>query len=54
MFCSKTLIHRVSKLHERALRITYDDYLSDFKALFAKNDTVTVNKRNLNTLAIEV
>ena len=54
MFCSRTLNHRINRLHERALRIAYDDYLSDFEELLAKYDTVTVNKRNHRILAIKM
>ena len=54
MFCSRTLNLRINRLHERALRIAYDNYLSDFEELLGKDNTVTVNKRNLRTLAIEM
>ena len=47
MFCSRTLNHRINRLHERALRIAYDDYLSDFEEHLVKNNTVTIYKRNL-------
>ena len=42
MFCS------------RALRIAYDDYLSDFEELLVKDNTVTIHKPNLRKLAIEM
>ena len=54
MFCSRTLNHRINRLHERALRIAYDDYSSDFEELLEKDDTIPVHKRNLRTLAIEM
>jgi hypothetical protein len=54
MFCSRTLNHRINRLHERALRIAYDDYLSDFEELLVKDNTVTIHKRNLRKLAIEM
>ena len=54
MFCSRTLNHRINRLHERALRIAYDDYLSDFEELLIKDNTVTIHKRNLRKLAIEM
>ena len=54
MFCSRTLNHRINRLHERALRIAYDDYLSDFEELLIKDNTVTIHKRNLRKVAIEM
>ena len=54
MFCSRTLNHRINRLHERALRIAYDDYSSDFEELLEKDDTIPVHKRNLRALAIEM
>ena len=54
MFCGRRLNHRINKLHERALRIAYNDYSSDFVELLAKDDTVTIHQRNLRVLAIEM
>ena len=36
------------------LSIAYNDYLSDFVELLAKDDTVTINQGNLRILAIEI
>ena len=41
MFSSTTLYHRINRLHERALRIAYEDSSSDFE-----EDTILVHKRN--------
>ena len=54
MFSARRLNHRINKLHERALRIAYNDYSSDFVELLAKDDTVTIHQRNLRVLAIEM
>ena len=54
MFCSRTLNHSINRLHKRALMIAYDDYLSDFVELLVKDNTVTIHKRNLRKLAIEM
>ena len=53
MFCSRTLKHMINRLHERALSIAYSDYSSTFMFL-AKENTVTIHKRNLRALAIEM
>ena len=39
-------------LRERVLRITYDDYMSDFEELLVKEDTFTIRQHNRRTLAI--
>ena len=54
IFCERRLDHRINKLYERALRTAYNDYSSDFVKFVAKDDTVTIHKRNLRTLAIEM
>ena len=35
------------RIHERALRIAYNDYLSDFNSLLVKDDSVTIHRRNI-------
>ena len=55
MFYSRTLNHRIIiRIHERALRIAYDDYLLDFEELLVKDNTVRIYKHNLRTLEIEM
>ena len=36
MFCSRSSNNKINKLHERALRIVYDDYNSKFEELLTK------------------
>ena len=54
MFCSRSLNHKINKLHERALRMAYSDYESSFEDLLDKDCTVTIHKRNLRALATEM
>ena len=54
MFCSRHSNHRIYKLHERALRIAYNDHFSDFSDLLIKDNAVTIHQRNLRSLAIEM
>ena len=54
MFCDRTANGKINKLHERALRIAYNDYSSSFKELLVKDDTVTIHERNLRTLATKM
>ena len=51
MFCSGTLNHRINRLHERALRIAYDDYLSkNLKVL----DSAAVSIARDNNIPIKI
>ena len=54
MFCSCSLNHKINRLHERSLRIAYNDYTATFEDLLAKTRTVTIHQRNLMVLAIEM
>ena len=54
MFHSRTLNHKINKLHERALRIVYKNDEQTFKDLLDEDDSVTIQHRNLQRLAIEM
>ena len=54
MFHSRKLNSRVNKLNERALRIVYQDYASSFTELLEKDNSTTINKRNIQLLATEL
>ena len=54
MFHSRKLNHRISSIHERALRVTYQDYQSTFLQLLQKDNSVTIHQRNLQVLATEI
>ena len=43
-----------SRTHERALRIAYNDFSSNFEQLLLKDNTVTTHTRNLKQLATEI
>ena len=51
---SHALNTRINRIHERALRIVYNDHTSTFNMLLDKDKSVTVHVRNIQTLAIEV
>ena len=36
MFCSRSLNHKINRLHERPLRLAYNDYTATFEDLLAK------------------
>ena len=51
---SRTMNNRINKLHERALRIVYNNYHSTFKELLNKDNSVTIHTKNLQHLATEL
>ena len=54
MFHNRTLNNKISRIHERALRVVYRDKTSNFTELLQKNNAVTVHQRNLQVLPTEV
>ena len=48
------LNHRINSIHEKALRVTYQDYKSKFPELLQKNNTVTIRQHNLQVFATEI
>ena len=44
--------NKINHIHERALRIVYNDY--SFEDLLNKDKSVTIHERNLQQLAIEI
>ena len=43
MFCGRTRNRRINRLHERALRIAYEDYESSFEQLLSKDGSVMIH-----------
>ena len=54
MFYSRTTNNKINKLHERALRLVYDDYVSAFEELLEKDNSFTIHHYNIQTLCIEL
>ena len=54
MFHSRHLHKQTSSIHERALRITYQDHISTFKELINKDNSVSMHHRNLQVLPLEM
>ena len=51
---SRKLNNRINRIHERALRVAYDDNKSTFSQLLLKDNSVTVHNRNLQVLVTEM
>ena len=54
MLCSRQMNKRINHIHERALRMVYNDYTTSFDNLLKKDKSVTIHHRNIQYLAIEM
>ena len=53
-FCYKSINRKVDRLYERALLLAYEDYVSNFHELLEKRKSVTIHRRNIRSLVIEM
>ena len=55
MFHSRKMEHRINNIHERALRVVYENSKSlTFSELLQKDNSVSIHQRNLQILATEI
>ena len=54
MFHNRTLNNKINRLHERVLRLVYDDENLSFQELLELDNSMTIHHRNLQKLAIEM
>ena len=54
MFCGRQMNNRINHIHERSLRLVYDDYSSSFNELLIKDNSVSIHHRNVQLVAIEM
>ena len=54
MFHNRNLTNHINRIHERALRILYQDHNSTFEELLAKDGSFKIHDRNLQILLIEI
>ena len=54
MFHSRRLNNKINSMHERALRVTYQDHISTFQELINKDSSVSLHHRNLEVLVTEI
>ena len=50
---NRTNNNKINRLHERCLRLIYNDRKPSFKDLLEKDGSVSIHHRNLRTLAVE-
>ena len=53
MFHNGSLNNKINRLHERCLRIIYNDKHSNFEKLLNKDNSVSIHHSNLHALAIK-
>ena len=54
MFCTRELNRKMNHIHERALRMVYQDYSSSFDELLLKDGSVRIHHHNIHLVAIEM
>ena len=54
MFHSKQMNNRINHIHERALRLAYNDHVSTFESLLEMDKSFTVHDRKLQILATKM
>ena len=54
MFCSRSANSKINKLHERSLRIIYDDSNSKFEDFLTTDSSFIIHHQNIQTLEIEM
>ena len=54
MFCSRQMDRKINRIHEKALRLVYDDYTSSFNELLKHDKTISIYHRNIHCVAIEM
>ena len=54
MFRPRRSSNLINKVQERALRITYNDQLTDLKSLLSNHNEITIHQRNLQVLMTEI
>ena len=54
MFHSRTLNNKINRIHERALRLVYEDENLTFQELLDLDESMSIHHRNIQKLAIEM
>ena len=53
-YCSRKINNQINKLHERTLRLAYNDKNSSFRELLERDNSVTIHERNIQVLLTEI
>ena len=52
--CLNRTYNKITRLHEICLRLIYNDKRSSFEDVLEKDNSVSINHKNLQALAIEM
>ena len=51
---SRKINNQINKLHERALKLVYNNKSSSFRELLERDKSVTIHERNIQVLVTEI
>ena len=54
MLAGKALINKICKIHQRTLRVVYNEYNKSYGELLQLNNNVSIHQRHLQYLPLEV
>ena len=54
MLTSRYLNNALNNIHERALRLIYNDYEKSFNSILTESNLKTIHEKNLEFLAIKI
>ena len=54
MFYSRKFNRKINHIHERSLRLVYNDYITSFEDLLLKDKSVTIHHKNIQHVAVEM
>ena len=54
MFCSRKLNKEINYIHEKLLRLVYNDYTNTFEDLLVNDKSVSIHHYNIQRVAIEM
>ena len=54
MFHNRTLNNKINRLHERTLRLVYNDHESSIEELLIIDNSLTIHERNIQRLTVEM
>ena len=54
MFHGRQINHKINWLHKSALRKVYDGYISSSQDLLIKDNSYTIHRQNIHSLATEI
>ena len=54
MFHNRTLNNKINRLHERTVRLVYNDHESSFEELLLIDNSLTIHERNIQKVSFEM